>query len=722
MGGLLWALAACTSVGFGRALVPGPWSNTMLSADERASILVKHMTLDEKLTMLHGPPTGTCSCNYSADCAYVGNVLGNSRLGIPPITMNDGPQGFRDDQHPQTTTAWPSGLAMAASWDVDAMFEWGAGMGKEFYDKGSNVQLGPGVCLARVPRNGRNFEYLSGEDPFLGYTLVQPVVKGIQSKKVVANAKHYILNNQETNRDAVSAEIDERTRFEMYYPPFEGAIEADVGSFMCGYNKINGIWSCENPTTLAQDLKKSLGFKGYVMSDWGATHSASLTKGLDMEMPGANFMNPELLKPMLAAGAATEADVDESVTRILRPMFSVGVMDEPMSQWDWKKLENNVTTEASVASARKLSAISTVLLKNAGGVLPLPQGKKIALIGFASSNVVVHAGGSGSVVPSIVATPLEGISAAAGKDAEVTFDDGTDLDSATKLAASADYAIVFVATLSAEGSDRNSLSLDDGCMPDKYGQCRGNNKNQNAMVASVAKANTRTIVVASVPGAVLMPWSGEVAAILTNFMPGQQAGNAIADVIFGKVNPSGKSPLTFPNTENETKITQAQWPGLPDARKPEYCYYEEKLLVGYRYYDAHNIKFTTGFPFGHGLSYTTFEYSGLSIAKHEVSFIVKNSGALSGAEVSQLYLGFPQSAGEPPLQLKGFHKTKVLAAGQSEKVTLQLKPRDFSIWDVTKHAWSIVEGSFKVKVGSSSRDIRLSGEVGSEPMIEELLV
>lgn len=722
MGGFLWAIA-CTTVGFCQALVPGPWSNTKLSADERASTLLKNMTLDEKLTMLHGPPTGPCcQCNTSADCAYVGNVLGNSRLGIPPITMNDGPQGFRDDPHPGTTTAWPSGLAMAASWDVDAMFEWGSGMGQEFYDKGSNVQLGPGVCLARVPRNGRNFEYLSGEDPFLGYTLVQPVVKGIQSKKVVANAKHYILNNQETNRDAVSAEIDERTRFEMYYPPFEGAIKADVGSFMCGYNKINGIWSCENPTTLAQDLKKTLGFKGYVMSDWGATHSASLTKGLDMEMPGASFMKPELLKPMLAAGAATEADVDEAVTRILRPMFSVGVMDEPVSQWDWKKMENNVTTAASVAVARKLSAVSTVLLKNAGGVLPLPQGKKIALIGFASSNAVVHAGGSGSVVPSFVVAPLQGISAAAGRHAEVTFNDGTDLDSATELAASADYAIVFVATLSSEGSDRDSLSLDDGCTPDKYGQCRGNNKNQNAMVASVAKANPMTIVVASVPGAVLMPWSGEVAAILTNFMPGQQAGNAIADVIFGKVNPSGKLPLTFPNTENETKITQAQWPGLPDASKPEYCYYEEKLLVGYRYYDAHNIQFTTGFPFGHGLSYTTFEYSGLSIAKHEVSFTVKNSGAVSGAEVSQLYLGFPQSAGEPRLQLKGFHKTKILAAGQSEKVTLQLKPRDFSIWDATKHAWSIVEGSFRVKVGSSSRDIRLSAEVGSEPKIEELLV
>merc|ERR1719454_2725400 len=282
------------------------------------------MTLDEKLLMLHGPPTGPCCQCQNASCAYVGNVAPVPRLGIPPITMNDGPQGFRDNNNPETTTAWPSGLTMAASWDMHALYEWGAGMGKEFYGKGSNVQLGPGVCVARVPRNGRNFEYLSGEDPFLGYTLVQPVIRGIQSQKVVANAKHYILNNQETNRQGVSAEAEERTRFEMYYPPFEGAIEADVGSFMCGYNKINGDWSCENPVTLKHDLKEVMGFNGYVMSDWGATHSTSLMRGLDMEMPSANYMNPELIKPAMDAGIITEDAIDEAVTRILRPMFSVG--------------------------------------------------------------------------------------------------------------------------------------------------------------------------------------------------------------------------------------------------------------------------------------------------------------------------------------------------------------------------------------------------------------
>jgi len=631
--------------------------------------------------------------------------------------MNDGPQGFRDNNHPQTTTAWPSGLTMAASWDTEAMFEWGKGMGKEFFEKGSNVQLGPGLCVARVPRNGRNFEYLSGEDPYLGYKLVQPVIKGIQSQKVVANAKHYILNNQETNRMGVSAETDERTRFEMYYPPFEGAIEADVGSFMCGYNKINGDWSCENPVTLKHDLKEVMGFKGYVMSDWGATHSTSLMRGLDMEMPGAGWMNPELIKPAMDAGTITQDAIDEAVTRILTPMFAVGVMDEPVSTWDWKKLANNVTTDASVTSARRLSALSTVLLKNKDGVLPLQQDKSFALIGFAGDNAVVHGGGSGSVVPSFVSTPLQGVTAAAGAKAKIVVNNGTDIASAAADAAAADYVIVFAGTLSGEGGDRASLSLDDGCNeanapePTLGKQCAGNAHNQTQLIEAIAKANSKTVVVMSVPGAVTTPWADQVSAILTNFMPGQQSGNAIADVLFGAVNPSAKLPLTFPNGEDDLNLSPAQWPGLPDPKNPAYAYYTEKLLVGYRHYDAHVINFTTGFPFGHGLSYTTFGYSNIAVEKKggnfEVTFTVKNTGKVPGAEVAQLYLHFPTEAGEPVRQLKGFQKTEVLAAGESQSITLTLRPRELSIWDTTSHAWQVVKGNFDVSIGSSSRDFRL---------------
>jgi len=280
----------------------------------------------------------------------------------------------------------------------------------------------------------------------------------------------------------------------------------------------------------------------------------------------------------------------------------------------------------------------------------------------------------------------------------VDFCDGADVDKAVALAKDADAVLVFVGTLSQEGSDRDSLSMDS-----------------DDLVATLAKAaGSKLAVIASVPGAVLMPWSRDVAAVLTNFMPGQQAGNAIADVLFGRVNPSGKLPLTFPNKENEVGFTEAQWPGLP-ADDPAYAYYSEKLLVGYRHYDAHNLTFTTGFPFGHGLSYTAFSYSGLAIegsgtegAGPTVSFDVNNTGQSAGAEVAQLYLAFPPSAGEPPLQLKGFRKTRVLSPGESQRIALTLRARDLSIWDNGTHGWAKVEGLFGVHVGSSSRDLRLS--------------
>jgi len=685
--------------------------------------------------MLHGPSyeaLAECrnmtpgSAEFGA-CAFVGTVAGVPRLGIPPVNMNDGPQGFRNQWHPGTSTDWPAGLTMAASWDANALFEWGRGMGKEFFDKGANVQLGPGLNLARVPANGRNFEYLSGEDPFLGYTLAKPAVSGIQSQKVIANAKHFVMNSQETDRMFVSSEVDERVRFELYYPPFEGAIEADVGSFMCSYNKVNRVWSCENPTVLAEDLRKTLGFRGFVVSDWGATHSTSLMSGLDVEMPGSYYMAPELIREGLEAGAVTKGAIDEAVTRIFSAMFSVGAMDVPASTWSWKKLGNHVTSSGSIASARRLSAISTVLLKNEGGLLPLRRGMKLALLGFAGPNAIFHGGGSGSVEGSGAVTPLEGIRERAGKGARVHFNKGTDIGSAAALAAESDCAIVFVGTTSIEGQDRTSLSLDAGCHRDPFKpherQCLGNNKNQTALIEAVLKANPKTIVVASIPGAVLMPWSTRVPAILTNFMPGQEAGNAIADVLFGHVNPSAKLPITIPNRENELDFSRAQWPGLSDTRIPAYSYtysyFSERLLVGYRYYDAHSIKFTTGFPFGHGLSYTTFAYSDLSISNMKVTFTVRNAGEVPGAEVAQLYLGFPSSAGEPPQQLKGFKKTRLLSPGESERMEIQLRPRDFSIWDTTQHGWSLVEGSFMVKVGSSSRDMRLQSSYLLQALAEE---
>lgn len=680
--------------------------------------------------MLHGPVTcvnfTTC---FDKSNAYVGVIDGNKRLRIPPLHMNDGPQGFRDLHIPGSSTSFPAVLSMAASWDRQLVEEWGAALGREFYHKGANVLLGPGLEVIRVPRNGRNFEYLSGEDPVLGAALVGHAVRGIQSQKVMACAKHWVLNHQETNRGhtpfvyngtdvaGVSADADERTRYELYYPPFRSAAIAGVGSIMCSYNKVDGVWSCGNKDRLMGDLKGTLRFKGFVVSDWGATHSTAVMEGLDIEMPGAFWMNPERLRAGIEAGQITDESVSNATYRILRSMIDVGLMDVPNGTWNSSKVRQNVSDAQSMEAARRFSAATTVLLKNSGGVLPLPSNNvHLALIGFADDNAVIGGAGSGSVVPSKLVTPLTGIRAAVGPGGRVDYADGKDVAAAAALAKQADFAVVFVGTISSEGKDRVSLSLDDGCevatgvdtgsATGTSKQCLGNANNQNGLVEAVAAANRHgTVVVASVPGAVLMPWAGSVAAILTNFLPGQAAGAAIADVLFGNVNPSGKLPITFPNRENETNLSPVQFPGVA-----EHSIYTEKLNIGYRYYDTHGIQFSTGFPFGHGLSYTTFKYQDLVLDQSRVSFVVINEGKVAGSEVAQLYIAYPASAGEPPSQLRNFHKTGVLEPGHSLKITFRLTPRDISIWDKARHAWTPVVGQFTVMVGSSSRDIRLRGK------------
>ena len=298
-------------------LAESPWMDKSKTSAERVDFLMKEMRMTEKLDMLHGyPATG-----------YVGYTVGNERLKIPALTLNDGPQGYRCNDYVGTSTSFPGGATIGSTWDRKLAKLWGKAMGKEFFDKGSNVQLGPGVNLARVPQNGRNFEYISGADPFLGYEMSGAAVKGIQSQNVIANAKHYINNNQETNRNKISERVDERTRHELYYRPFAGAIDANVGSFMCSYNLINDIYACENDETLNTDLRGHLGFEhGWVMSDWGATHSTSIKEGLDQEMPGDVFFGNTLLE-MTKNGTISQETIDKSVKRILTPMFRMGLFD-----------------------------------------------------------------------------------------------------------------------------------------------------------------------------------------------------------------------------------------------------------------------------------------------------------------------------------------------------------------------------------------------------------
>lgn len=774
-----------------------PWMNRADPPHERAVKLLQAMTFEEKTTYFHG-----------ANGGYIGNVAGIPRLGVPPIKMQDGPQGFRGD--PGTSTQFPCGLAIGATFDREVAHDWGKAMGKEFWHKGANVQLGPGLCLARVPRNGRNFEYLSGEDPVLGRELAGPAISGIQGQGVVANAKHWINNNQETDRGSVDEEVDERTQFELYYPPFEGAIAAGVGSVMCSYNRVRGVYSCENAETLQRDLKDRLGFKGWVMSDWGATHSLSVKAGLDMEMPGSDWLNNKSLAQAFAAGKLTQSRIDDTVLRTLTPLFAVGTFDD--NNTNTNSGDNNVSTAENIALARRIAGESLVLLKNDDGVLPLRKRSiKIAIIGREATSPTTGGGGSGQVAPAHVPTPYDvirdvlgiapappsppppltcgasgrfdvgfdyrnavnetmemtatpesccsmcsqrtkggpcrvfsfapgkplgrcymkggyKIRAAAGGMTSgplppppaarlcdtsgstcVMYDEGVDKASAAALAAKADVAIVFVATNSHEGADRLSLAFDNDA---------------DALVAAVAAGGAKKVVVAAVsPGAALTPWRDAVHAITFGFMPGQQYAPAVADILFGDVNPSAKLPISLPATDDDLRLTDAMWPGtffVPwKAESFRVANYAEQMLVGYRYYDAQNL--APAFPFGHGLSFSEFTLSGLDVTNAGVSANLTNTGKVAGAAVVQLYLGFPKAVGEPPKQLKGFHK-QLVQPGQSMRVTFALSARDRSIWDVATHKWVEVDGPFQVSVGLSSRDPKaLQGTlIGKSGVVEEI--
>jgi beta-glucosidase len=358
----------------------------------RAKALISEMTKDEKIRILYGDGASP----------YTGHAAAIPRLSIPNLNLNDGPQGFRYEGKNDTTTQMPAAIKVAATWSVDAALAWGETMGKEFYGKGANVQLGPGLNVNRIPLNGRNFEYLSGEDPFLGYTLVQPVVKGIQGQTVMANAKHFVDNSQESGRNDINEVVDERTQFELYYPPFEGAIEAGVGSFMCSYNKVNGKWACENENNLMTDLRDRLGFDGYVMSDWGAVHSVTdISKGLDQDMSfGGDIWNQDSLQD------TPEDQLNTAAYRIIKSMMTVGIYDDKNTNM----IDSVVTSPEHKAIARQINEEGIVLLKNENNALPLKMSKKqnILILGEddLAYNARSHGTGSGAVHSTFVQPPI----------------------------------------------------------------------------------------------------------------------------------------------------------------------------------------------------------------------------------------------------------------------------------------------------------------------------
>ena len=705
-----------------------PWSNSSLSPDERASMVVKEMTIDEKINMLHG--TGMQGLSPMSPLAVSSNrgagyVPGIPRLGIPAIQMSDAAYGVRSSgENGRYSTALPSDVAGAASWDLDAAYEYGALIGRELRAQGFNMSLGGGTNLTREPRNGRTFEYL-GEDPVLAGKMVGSVMKGLQAQHVLGDIKHYALNDQESGRNAVNITIDKRAARESDLLAFEiGLQESDVAAVMCSYNRLDGVYACENKYLLTDVLKKDWNFKGFVLSDWGGTHSTEKASaaGLDHEQPGWIFYGDDF-KKAVESGKIPAGELDDHVHRILRAMFATGVIDDPPQK-------SVVDVVGGFEVAQKLAEQSTVLLKNDHGQLPLDASKirSIAVIGPHADVGMISGGGSAQVDPPggnaimppgkgqtrwlekiwFPTSPLKAIRAKAPA-AKVQFASGADPAAAAALAKSADVAIVFAYQWESEGMDLETLSLPE---------------HQDELIAKVAAANPHTIVVLESGTIVTMPWVDQVSGILEAWYAGSRGAEAVANVIFGDVNPSAKLPMTFPKSEADLphpKIVQPPkvtveadrqgWKRIAAGLPSFPVTYDEGVKVGYKWYDAENKPVL--FPFGYGLSYTTYSYSNLKVTPGKnprVTFTVTNTGNRAGAEVAQVYASLPAAAAEPPKRLVGWSKVK-LNGGESKEVTVEIDPKYLSIFNVEHNGWQLLPGEYGFMVGGSSQSLPLKETV-----------
>jgi len=692
-----------------------PWMNRALSPDQRAAMVVAQMTQQEKLQLVfsyfgtnkderdHYKPA------LEARYGSAGYVPGIPRLGIPPQWETDAGEGVATqgaDPDPRLRTALPSGLATAATWDPKIAFEGGRMIGHEARNSGFNVQLAGGVDLMRDPRNGRNFEY-GGEDPLLAGTIVGSEVAGIQSNHIVSTIKHYAMNDLETGRNFHNAIIDPAGARMSDLLAFQFALErSDAGSVMCSYNRVNGDFACENNWLLNDVLKRDFGFPGYVMSDWGAVHSTvkAALAGLDQESGWPFDKEPYFREPLAAAiasGAVPESRLNDMATRILRSMFAHGLVDDPVPA------SAPIDYAADEAVSQADAEQGMVLLKNNGNLLPLTGAKRIVVIGgYADKGVLAGSGSSlvyprgGNAVPGLKPTgwpgpvmyypssPVDELRRLLPQ-AKITFVDGGDPAAAAVAARAADIAIVFGTQWSGEGFDV-AMSLDG---------------NQNALIDAVAQANPRTAVVLETNAGVAMPWVSRVAAIVEAWYPGRAGGKAIANVLTGRVNPSGRLPVTF--AASESQLPRPVRPGGNSENDAFDLQYTEGAAVGYKWFDKNNLQ--PLFPFGYGLSYTSFALgSPVPTANADGSVTVRvpvrNTGGRRGSEVAQVYVGPVASGWEAPKRLGGFQKVD-LAPGASRTVSVTIDPRLLATFDEASHQWRIAPGAYKVMVGQSSRDI-----------------
>ena len=708
-----------------------PWSNASLSPDERASMVVKQMTLDEKISLLHGTgmeglsPMSPLAIHSNGGAGY---VVGIPRLGIPAIQMSDAAYGVRNSgENGRYSTALPADVAAAASWDLDAAHEYGALIGRELRAQGYNMSLGGGINLTREPRDGRTFEYL-GEDPVLAGKLVGAVMKGEQEQHVIGDIKHYALNDQESGRNAVNVHIDKRAARESDLLAFEiGLQESDAAAVMCSYNRVDGDYACENKYLLTDVLKKAWNFKGFVLTDWQGAHSMAKASaaGMDHEEPGWIFYGDDL-KKAVESGKVPAAEVDDHAHRILRSMFATGVIDDPPQK-------SVVDVEGGLEVAQKIAEQSTVLLKNDRAQLPLDASKlhSIAVIGPHADVGMISGGGSAQVDPPggnaimppgkgqthwqdeiwFPTSPLRAIRAKA-PNANVQFDSGADPAAAAALAKTADVAIIFAYQWESEGMDLDSLSLPH---------------HQDDLIAKVAAANPRTIVVIESGGPVTMPWVDQVNAILEAWFAGSRGAEAVANIIFGEVNPSAKLPITFPKSEADlphptivkppkatTDADKQGWKRIAAGLPAFQVTYDEGVKVGYKWYDAE--KKSVLFPFGYGLSYTTYSYSNLTVTpgkRLRVTFTVTNTGSRAGAEIAEVYASLPAAAAEPPKRLVGWSKVR-LNAGESKEVAIEIDPKYLSIFNLEQDGWQLIPGQYGFMIGGSSQDLPLKKSVNLE--------
>lgn len=729
-----------------------PWCNAKLSPEARTALLLGKMTTDQKIKLLAG---GDLVALATAD-PYTGIVFGIPELGIPDLRMSDGPVGPRGSP----VTSMPTPISLGATFNPAVAHAVGQTIANEVKHKGNDLLHGPVADLVRNPLAGRGFETL-GEDPYLSTRLTVDWIRGAQSEGIMANVKHFIANHQEGQvgvpplfalvggRQSVNAVIDERTLRELYMPPFEAAVkEADVASFMCSYNFLNGDPTCSSQPLLQDVLRNEWGFGGFVISDYIMAVKDTINtikQGAEIEMPIGVFLAAPIVTAALQSGAVTEQDIDKRVGTTLRTLFKFGFFDRAR----YVRNDDAINKPAHAAVARNAAEQGTVLLRNTGNVLPLKTGHRKILVVGTSAIERPSGGGSSSTIPFQFVSPLDAIKARAGTATEVIYDDGSDAVRAATLAATADVALVFAADRASEGTDKLCLRLDcsvadlpdplalNAASPDAAkvpnllldpiiqaspikdiiaqlsapiiagsSPVPGSVKNQDLLIIGVAKAQPKTVVILQTSSAVLTPWRDQVPAILEAWYPGQEGGQAITRVLFGDTDPGGRLPVSFPATELDTPVAGKpdRYPGILNQAN-----HSEGVFIGYRWFDAEKV--APAFPFGHGLSYSTFNLSDMGVSRNpDGSFAitgrVTNTGSRAGWAVPQLYASLPSpdaATPQPLAVLKGFSK-HLLQPGESASLSYMVTPKDLSYWSVKEKSWKTAPGCYVFSLGQSSRD------------------